>query len=157
MKEHTPWIYKGKEVERVEDLPEKAYGFIYEITYKPTGEKYLGKKVLYFRRNVKIGKRELEKIKEERKKKKLPGRAPSKKLVVKESDWKKYYGSHKTVKELVKKSKPEEFKREILKVVFEKKHLTYYENKYLFTNEVIEPGSKYFNDNIEGRYFKKDF
>ena len=50
----------------------------------------------------------------------------------------------------------ENFIREILELAFEKKHLTYLENKYLFTLEVLE-NERYFNDNIEGRYFKKDF
>lgn len=37
-----------------------------------------------------------------------------------------------------------------------KKELTYLENKILFTLAVLE-NENYLNDNIEGRYFKKDF
>ena len=44
----------------------------------------------------------------------------------------------------------------IFSFVFSKKELTYLENKYLFSLEVLE-SDEYLNDNIEGRYFKKDF
>ena len=37
-----------------------------------------------------------------------------------------------------------------------KKELTYLENKALFSLGVLERDD-YLNDNIEGRYFKKDF
>ena len=49
-----------------------------------------------------------------------------------------------------------DFKREIIQPAFSKKELTYLENKYLFSLEVLE-SDEYLNDNIEGRYFKKDF
>jgi len=74
----------------------------------------------------------------------------------KESDWKTYYGSHQFIKEEVKKGNQADFKREILQPAFSKKELTYLENKYLFSLEVLE-SDEYLNDNIEGRYFKKDF
>lgn len=153
----TQWKFKNKTIEDIKDLPEGSFGFIYEVLHIPTNTRYLGKKVLYFTRNKKLGKKELELLKEERKQKGLKGRTPLKKKVVKESDWKTYYGSHKDILKLVKEGKQQEFKREILKVVPNKKLLTYYENKYLFSKGVIEPDSNYINDNIEGRYFKKDF
>lgn len=133
------WLYKGKEINTIEDMPEGTFGFIYEVTHK-SGKKYLGKKVLQFNRT-------LPPLKGTKRKRK----------VVKESDWKTYYGSHSEIKGLIKEGKELEFTREILTFVPSKKLLTYYENKLLFTKGVIEPGSPYFNDNIEGRYFKKDF
>lgn len=151
------WEYKNKYIKTLEDFPKDSFGFIYEVLHIPTNTRYLGKKVLYFTRNKKLGKKELEQLKEERKQKGLKGRAPLKKKIVKESDWKTYYGSHKDILKLIKEGKQQEFKREILKIVPNKKLLTYYENKYLFSKGVIEPGSTYINDNIEGRYFKKDF
>ena len=77
-------------------------------------------------------------------------------MVTKESDWQTYYGSHKFIKEEVKKGNQSNFKREILQLASSKKELTYLENKYLFSNAVLET-EDYLNDNIEGRYFKKDF
>jgi hypothetical protein len=133
------WFYKGEEVTDIAHLPENTFGFIYEITHISSGKKYIGKKQL-------MSYRTLPPLKGEKKKRK----------VVKESDWKTYYGSHSEVKALVKEAK-EDFSREILQFVTTKKQLTYWENKWLFCKGVIEPDSEYFNDNIESRYFKRDF
>jgi hypothetical protein len=41
------WIYQGKEILTEEDIPfEKAFGFVYVITQKSTGKKYIGRKIL---------------------------------------------------------------------------------------------------------------
>lgn len=144
------WLYKGKEINELSDMPEpQPFGFIYEVTHLPTGRKYLGKKQLISIQNKPLGKKELALLTDKR--------ASKKKKVVKESDWKSYYGSHQEIKSLIKEGKQSEFSREILIFVPSKKLLTYYENKFLFINEVIEPHTNYINDNIEGRYFKKDF
>ena len=158
MQIHSPWIYQTFQVHELNQLPENTFGFIYQITHIPTQRKYIGKKNLYSIRNIKLGKKELNQLKEERKQKGLRGRTPLKKKVIKESDWKTYYGSQEEMKKLVSTSDlKKDFKREILECVPNKKLLTYYENKHLFSRGVIEPGSSYINDNIEGRYFRKDF
>ena len=38
-------------------MPKGTYGFIYEVKHKPTDTRYIGKKVLYFERNKKLGKK----------------------------------------------------------------------------------------------------
>lgn len=152
------WLFENKEIESIEDFPGSTFGFIYEVEHLPTGKKYLGKKVLFFERNVKLGKKEYQLLQEERKSNGVRGRTPQKKKVRKESDWKIYVGSNHEVKELVKEGNGlDDFKRTILKCVPNKKMLTYYENKALFSRGVIESGSNYINDNIEGRYYRKDF
>lgn len=151
------WLYQNEVIESIEQMPDSTYGFIYQVTHLPTNRKYIGKKVLYFERNVKLGKKELEVLKEERKAKGIGGRAPSKKKVVKESDWKTYYGSQTEIKDLVKNGKESDFKREILKFVDNKKHLTYYECKYLFIYEVLENNQEYINDNILAKFYSRDF
>ena len=143
------WLYKGKQINSIEDLPEGTFGFVYRTRYIPTDQCYIGKKQLIYNLKKKLGKK--EKALWEGK-----GRPPIYKRVEKESDWKTYYGSHAEVKKLLKEGGEIKFIREILELAFEKKRLTYLENKYLFTLEVLE-SKKYFNDNIEGRYFKKDF
>ena len=144
------WLYKDKQINELSDMPEpQPFGFIYEVTHIPTGRKYLGKKQLISVQNKPLGKKELAALTDKR--------ASKKKKVIKESDWKTYYGSNPEIKSLIKEGKQLEFKREILIFVPTKKLLTYYENKFLFINEVIEPHTNYINDNIEGRYFKKDF
>jgi hypothetical protein len=146
----TPtWIYKGKIITELSDMPENTFGFIYEITHIPSGRKYLGKKQLMSVTNKALGKKELAALTDKR--------LSKKKQIIKESDWKTYYGSQSEIKQLIKEGNKEDFKREILCFVPTKKLLTYYETKYLFVNEVLESGSNYFNDNIEGRYFRKDF
>jgi hypothetical protein len=151
------WIHKNQVVLSVNDMPEGTYGFIYMVSHIPTGKKYLGKKVLYFERTKKLGKKELEALKEERKEQGIGGRVPLKKKVITESDWKTYYGSQKEILELVKEGNQEDFKREILQYVPDKKQLTYFECKYLFINEVLETRNNYINDNILGKFYRKDF
>lgn len=144
------WLYRDKQINELSDMPEpQPFGFIYEVTHIPTGRKYLGKKQLISVQNKPLGKKELALLTDKR--------ASKKKKVIKESDWKTYYGSNPEIKSLIKQGKQSEFKREIVIFVPTKKLLTYYENKFLFINEVIEPHTNYINDNIEGRYFKKDF
>ena len=138
-------------------MPKDTYGFIYQVTHIPTGKKYIGKKVLFFERNKRLGKKALEALKEERRQKGIKGRTPLKQKIKKESDWKTYYGSQKEILELVKNGKHDEFKREILQYVPSKKLLTYYECKYLFIREVIENRDGYINDNILGKFYRKDF
>ena len=151
------WLHKNIEISKIEDLPQDTYGFIYEVEHLPTGKKYIGKKVLYFERNVKLGKKRLEELKQERKEKGIGGRVPTKEKVTKESDWKTYVGSQKEIKELVKQGNGlKDFKRTILKCVKTKKLLTYYELYYLYKHQVLL-NDNYLNDNISGRFFRKDF
>ena len=142
----TPtWIYKGKIITELSDMPENTFGFIYEVTHIPTGKKYLGKKQLMSVTNKALGKKELALITDRR--------SSKKKQIVKESD----YGSQSEIKQLIKDGNKEDFKREILCFVPTKKLLTYYETKYLFINEVLERPNQYINDNVLGKFFRKDF
>lgn len=151
------WTYNQKEIKELSDLPEHTYGFIYKITHIPSGKKYIGKKVLFFERNVALSKKQLEELKEERKQEGKKGKTPSKQKVVKESDWKTYYGSQKEIKELVKHSNSSDITKEIVHIVSSKKLLTYFETKYLFIEGVVETQNEYINDNILGKFFRKDF
>lgn len=134
------WTYNGRIVNEISDMPEGTFGFIYEVVHRPTLRKYIGKKVLYFERT-------LPPLKGEKKKRK----------VIKESDWKDYYGSHTEIKALIKEKKQDEFDKRILCFVRTKKLLTYYETKYLFINEVLENRNNYINDNVLGKFYRKDF
>lgn len=154
------WTYQGRIFNDISDFPEGTYGFIYEVLHKPTGLRYIGKKVLRFERNKRLGKRALETLREERKAKGIGGRTPLKQKVITESDWKTYYGSHPKIKELVKESTDlrADFEKKILDFVPSKKLLTYYECKHLFKNNVLETYShQYINDNILGKFYRKDF
>ena len=145
------WIYKNEEMKSLGDFPKGTFGFVYQITHTPTGKKYIGKKVLYHNRKVKLGKKELKEYEG------LIGRRPTYKIATKESNWETYYGSNKPLLEIIKGEPVENFKREILILASTKKLLTYYETQTLFVYRVLEEPEKYFNDNVLGKFFKKDF
>ena len=148
------WYLGDKEV--IEDLiPEESVGFVYKIVHIPSGKFYIGKKSLESVRNVKIGKRELQKIKEERKAAGIGGRSPLKKKVRKVSDWETYYSSNDWIKEQVKEGKQEEFKREIIQFCNSKKSLSYYEVYWMFKYDVLSDENS-LNSNILGKFFPKD-
>jgi len=151
------WTFQGRLITDISDMPKGTYGFIYEVRHKPTDTRYIGKKVLYFERNKRLGKRALQALREERKAKGIGGRVPLKQKVITESDWKDYYGSHKEILKLVKEGSPMDFERRILHYVQNKKQLTYFECKYLFINEVLEQDDVYINDNVLGKFYRKDF
>ena len=148
------WYLGDKEVlENV--IPEDSIGFIYKITHIPSSKYYIGKKSLESIRNVKIGVRELKKIKEERKAAGIGGRASLKKKVRKSSDWEKYYSSNEWINEQVKEGKQEEFKREIIQFCNSKKTLSYYEIYWMFKYDVLSDENS-LNGNISGKFYRKD-
>ena len=128
------WIYKNKEITSKDDFPEDTYGFVYKITHIPSNKSYLGKKVLIHNKKTKLTKKDLQMYEG------MQGRKPTYKIVQKDSNWKSYYGSNK-----------------ILILCTTKKLLTYYETQALFTYRVLEEDDKWFNDNILGKFFRKDF
>ena len=139
------WNYQNKLIQEISDLPEGAFGFIYQTTHTPTGKKYIGKKSLIYNLKKKLGKK--EKALWEGK-----GRPPVYKHVQKESDWKTYYGSHAFIKE----AHNYDLYRQILQIAYNKKELTYLECKYQFILEVLER-KEYLNDNILGKFYDRDF
>ena len=144
------WTYKTNEIGDITQFPDNTFGFVYMTTHKPTGKSYIGKKVLFHNQKKKLGKKELAALTG------IVGRRPSYKLIVKESDWKTYYGSQKDIKQLLVEGKKDEFERIILKCVQSKKQLTYFEIKYQMLYEVLEKPDEFFNDNILGKFFTKD-
>jgi hypothetical protein len=133
------WIYKGKQVKTIEDMPKGVFGFVYQITHVVSGKMYIGKKQLMTNRT-------LPPLKGERKKRK----------VTKEGSWKTYYGSQAEMKQLVKEAKSlEEFDRRILRYCFTKKELTYRELEEQVLHKVLED-DRFLNSNISGKYYRKD-
>jgi hypothetical protein len=142
------WEYKNELISDINQIPEDAFGFVYEVYHIPTGKKYIGRKQLISVTTKALGKKELAELTDKR--------ASKKKKVQKESDWKSYYGSHSEIKQLIKEGKSSEFKRTIIQFAFSPKHLTYLETKYLFSLEVLENPNVFYNDNILGKFFRKD-
>ena len=145
------WLYNKQVIEKLEDFPQDAFGFIYITTHKPSGVSYIGKKSLYHNVKRKLTKKELADMPVTR------GRKVTTEVVQKESDWKTYYGSAKPILEMLKEGEHDDFTREIIQFVSNKKLLTYYECKYLFKYGVLEHPLEYFNDNVLGKFYSKDF
>lgn len=143
------WIYKNKEIYSIEDTPDNAIGFVYEIIFTD-GSKYIGKKNLYSERTLaplKSGKpREGHvcftfRIKNRHK--------VDYEVIKVESDWKKYKGSHQDCKN------KEPMIKKIIAFAYSKLELTYLEAKALFVYEVLE-NKDYINDNILGSFYRSN-
>lgn len=136
------WIYDNKEIISLDDFPTNCVGFIYKITNTINGRIYVGKKILFNSHRSTISKRE-KAITKTRKKFKV---------IVKESNWKTYFGSCKELQEDIKKYGEQYFVREILEFCHSKRYMTYCEVKYQFKYEVLENDS--YNGNIMSKFYK---
>lgn len=141
-----PWLYKDREIVDLQQFPEKCYGFVYLITCT-TGERYIGKKAL---RSYHTS--------YERKLNEKTGRMNKVKVITStESNWKDYYGSSVEIKKLVKEQGKKAFTREIIKLCSSKKSLTYWELAEQCKADVLNEKLNYLNDNILGKFYRKDF
>lgn len=138
------WKYLGKDFTSLEDMPQDVIGFIYKITNTQNGKFYIGKKMFFVTRKIKISNKE----------KKKTGTMKRFKYVSRESDWKTYYGSCQELKDDINKSNKSFFEREILQFCKTKKVMTYLELKYQIIYNVLENNS--YNNNILGKFYRKD-
>ena len=129
------WHYNDK---IMDETPEEYQGFVYMITEKDTGKKYIGKKFFW---KPKI----LPKTKT--RKRRVRTRA--------ESDWRKYFGSSKEVQILVEEKGEDNYHREILKLCRTKGECSYYEMKYQFEYDVLLKPDEYYNAFIGGKIHRK--
>ena len=135
----NPWLYNGVTFTS-EDI-DNFFGFVYCITNLKSGRKYIGRKYFVQKRKPRGG-----------------GRRRTS-----ESDWKKYYGSSKELNDDRKcLGEDTNFKREILSLQRTQGRVNYEETKQLFLNnvlqEILDDGTPaYYNSNILGRYYKKDY
>ena len=134
----NPWLYKGTAFTSA-DIGDK-FGYVYRITNLQTGKQYIGRKYFTQRRKPRGGKRR----------------------VTTESDWKKYYGSSEELKRDRKLLGNTLFKREIISLHTTLGQTNFGETKQLFLNnvltEALDDGTPaYYNSNILGRYYRKDY
>ena len=134
-----------RDEEEVVNPPKKAIGFVYMIEFN-SGDKYLGKKNLYSRRKRNFGKKEISLIKDKRRK--------LYEMVVKESNWRTYESSNGDVKQRIKNG--ECHTKTILEWAYTPKQLTYLEIKCMFNEDVLNPKGNWLNDNVLGKFFKKE-
>lgn len=129
------WYYKNQEFD---ETPEEYQGFVYVITEKDTGMKYIGKKFFWKPKIL---------PKNSKRKRRLRTRT--------ESDWRKYFGSSKEVKLLVEEKGEDNYHREILKLCKTKGQCSYYEMKYQFMYDVLLKPKEYYNAFIGGKIHRK--
>ena len=134
----NPWLYQGTAF--TSDDIDGKFGFVYRITNIQTGKQYIGRKYFVQKRKPKGGKRK----------------------VTCESDWKKYYGSCPELKEDIKKFGKDIFKREILSLHTSVGKTNFEETRQLFLHNVLtekltDHTPAYYNSNILGRYYRKDY
>jgi hypothetical protein len=128
MSYENPWTFDGKVFDS-EDIGD-SYGFVYIIT-TPDGQKYIGRKYFWSVRKVK-GKSRRQRS---------------------ESDWKSYYGSSDIIKEKIKQSDRNQFKREIISLHSTAGRVNYEEVREQFAHEVLER-EEYINENINGKWHR---
>lgn len=130
------WLFENSPIE---SLPDDCIGFVYLITNKVTGRKYIGKKLAKFSRTS----YKTVKLKNGNKKKK---RIKSKI----DSDWQTYYGSNDELNKDVETLGPENFTREILYYCSSKAECSYIEAREQFRHQVLE-SDEYYNGHIQVR------
>lgn len=153
------WIYQGNNITSIEQIEKilgyKPYGFIYNIVAE-NGREYIGQKQLYSIRSKTISKRQLQKEGKSgfrRKKNKKTGEWKYYQEIIKESDWKTYYGSNKQLKQDIKNGA--NITKYIIKFVKEKSMMYYEETKEIFCSNALEE-KRFYNDNALGRFYKKN-
>lgn len=118
------WYYKGEEF--TSEMIGDYMGFVYIITDKSNGKKYVGKKLFKSKRRLPP----------------LKGKTRRRTKVV-ESDWQDYFGSSDEVKLLVEEHGRDNFVREILHLCDTKGIMSYLEAKEQFDRNVLLDDSYY--------------
>lgn len=130
------WLYESQ---TISEIPEEYAGFVYLITNKQTGRKYIGKKLSKFSKTT----YRTEKLKNGKKRrKKIRGKI--------ESDWQTYYGSSPELTRDVEALGTENFTREILYYCRSKAECSYIEAREQFLRKVLE-SDEYYNGIINCR------
>ena len=139
------WLYNGKELTQetfgIDQSECEHYGFVYVITNHLTGRKYVGKKVLWSKRTLPP----------------LKG-MKRKRIVIKPSDWLKYWGSSKVVVADMEKFGMDVFSREIIGLYPDKRETNYAELRFQIMHNVLdaldEKGERiWYNENIDRIYY----
>ena len=127
----------------IDDVPEWAVGFIYQIDNHSNFKSYIGKKLLTSTRRKKIGVR-----------KKLSSKTrKTYETTVKDSGWMTYNSSSKILQKEIA-DHPEYFSKHILHWAHSKKHLSYLEVREQMSKGLLEKES--YVDNVAAKWYRRD-
>ena len=125
------WIYDGDVIDV--DILDEFVGFVYIITNLKDGRRYIGKKLLKFKRTKKV-------------------KGKKKRFLI-DSDWREYWGSNKTLQSDVAELGETSFTREIIRLCRSRGELNYFEAKYQFQHGVLE-SDQWYNEWISAKIHK---
>ena len=130
------WLHENKQIDV---LPEDCVGFVYLITNKLSGRKYIGKKLAKFSKTT----YKVVKLKNgNKKRKKIRSKI--------DSDWQLYYGSNDQLNKDIETLGVDNFTREILFYCTSKATCSYIEAREQFNHKVLE-SDDWYNGHIQVR------
>lgn len=129
------WLYRGNIITE-KDISQDQLGFIYIITQKSTGKKYIGRKMLWKTKTRTI-------------------KGKKKKEIV-SSDWLTYWSSSPYLLDMIEEYGKDDFSREILIFCYSKSEILYAEEAILYhVNAMLD--DSWLNGNIRTKIQKSWF
>jgi hypothetical protein len=132
----TDWIYDGNIVTDVQPYIEEGYKAFVYVILRDDGKSYIGKKLLQFTTHRRRA-------------------SKSRRKVIRESDWRDYWGSSSELQDDVARLGKDRFSRKIIRFCRTKSEASYYELREQAINDVLLKPDQYYNAYIGGRISRK--